>query len=317
MDINNINWYPGHMTKTRRMMEENISLVDVVIELLDARIPYSSKNPDIDALAKNKRRVVVLNKSDLADAASTEIWSGYFKEQGFEVILADAVKGKGVKNAADAAMDLMAEKIARLKAKGRLFVPVRAMIVGIPNVGKSTFINKYVGKSTAKTGDKPGVTRGKQWIKIKKGFELLDTPGILWPKFEDREVGLKLAFTGAINDDILDAETMALELIKYIMRFNPEAIAQRYKIELKPDEEAHDIFTDIGRARGFAAKGGGIDTLRTAKIFIDEFRAGKLGRITLELPHDIKAMEEEAKKRDEEKIMRDLERKREYRRKNG
>ncbi|MGL4791855.1 MAG: ribosome biogenesis GTPase YlqF, partial [Anaerotignaceae bacterium] len=202
----NIQWYPGHMTKTRRMMEENLSLVDVVIELIDARIPYSSKNPEIDNLAKNKLRIIVMNKSDLASEKSTAIWVKHFEDQGFKVILTDSVAGKGVKSVTDVAKDLMAEKIARLKARGRLFTPVRSMICGIPNVGKSTFINKYVGKTSAKTGDKPGVTRGKQWIKVKKDFELLDTPGILWPKFEDQQVGLKLAFTGAINDDILDAE---------------------------------------------------------------------------------------------------------------
>ena len=186
----NIQWYPGHMTKTVRMMKENISLVDVVIELLDARIPYSSKNPDIDELAKNKRRIIVMNKSDLADPVKTAVWKKYFEDKGFTVILSDAVKGTGVNKVSDAARAIMKDKIEREKARGRLFVPIRAMIVGIPNVGKSTFINKSVGKTTAKTGDKPGVTKGKQWIRLKKDFELLDTPGILWPKFEDEEVGL-------------------------------------------------------------------------------------------------------------------------------
>ena len=208
--MNNIQWYPGHMTKTRRMMEENISLVDIVIELVDARIPYSSKNPDLDTLAKNKHRILLLNKCDLADERATDIWQEYFEKQGFRVIRINALKGNGLGEVTETARSLMKEKIEKLKARGRINVPIRSMIVGIPNVGKSTFINKYVGKVTAKTGDKPGVTRGKQWIKLKKDFELLDTPGILWPKFEDQQVGLKLAFTGAINDDILDPENMAL-----------------------------------------------------------------------------------------------------------
>ena len=212
-----IQWYPGHMTKTRRMMEETISLVDIVIELVDARIPYSSKNPDLDELAKNKHRILLMNKSDLADPAATEIWTKYFEEKGFHVIEMNAIKGTGMADVTNAARALMKDKIEKLRARGRINVPIRAMIAGIPNVGKSTFINKYVGKTTAKTGDKPGVTRGKQWIKLKKDFELLDTPGILWPKFEDQQVGLKLAFTGAINDDILDSQTLATALINHMM----------------------------------------------------------------------------------------------------
>ena len=214
--MNNIQWYPGHMTKTRRMMEENISLVDIVIELVDARIPYSSKNPDLDTLAKNKHRILLLNKCDLADERATDIWQEYFEKQGFRVIRINALKGNGLGEVTETARGLMKEKIEKLKARGRINVPIRSMIVGIPNVGKSTFINKYVGRVTAKTGDKPGVTRGKQWIKLKKDFELLDTPGILWPKFEDQQVGLKLAFTGAINDDILDPENMAIAFINHM-----------------------------------------------------------------------------------------------------
>jgi ribosome biogenesis GTPase A len=313
----NIQWYPGHMTKTRRMMEENISLVDVVIELIDARIPYSSKNPDIDELAKNKYRIIVMNKSDLADDSATAVWTKYFEDKGFKVILTDAKAGKGVNAVTNLAKDLMAEKIERLKQKGRIFVPIRAMIVGIPNVGKSTFINKYVGKTTAKTGDKPGVTRGKQWIKVKKDFELLDTPGILWPKFEDPEVGLKLAFTGAVNDDILDMETAAYEFINLMVATYPDRLRERYNIEFDTIEPVHEIFEKIGRARGFVVKGGEIDRARCAKILMDEFRGGKLGKMTLELPEDIKDMTEEIKKRQEEKKQRDRERKAEYRRKNN
>jgi len=307
-----IQWYPGHMTKTRRMMEENLSLVDVVIELIDARIPYSSKNPDIDELAKNKFRIIVMNKSDLADERSTAKWVDYFEEKGFKVILTDSVAGKGVKSVTDVARELMAEKVARLKARGRLFVPVRAMIVGIPNVGKSTFINKYVGKTSAKTGDKPGVTRGKQWIKIKKDFELLDTPGILWPKFEDQKVGLKLAFTGAINDDILDIETMAVEFINLLMSVAPNSLKTRYDVDYNSADAPHEIFAKIGISRGFLAKGGEVDTLRCARILMDEYRGGKIGRITLELPDDIVDMSKETERKAKEKRQKDLERKREY-----
>ena len=232
-----------------------------------------------------------MNKSDLADEKATALWKEYFEEMGFKVILADSTKGKGFKNVTEAVDELMKEKRERLKARGRMFVPARAMIVGIPNVGKSTFINKYVGKSMAKTGDRPGVTRGKQWIKIKKDFELIDTPGILWPKFEDREVGLKLAFTGAINDDILNREDMAFELIKYLNGVKTLTIKERYKIECSCEAEANDILEAIGMARGFAARGGNVDMLRTAITLLDEFRGGKLGRITLEFPEDIKNLE--------------------------
>ncbi len=283
-----ISWYPGHMTKTRRMMQENIGLVDIVIELLDARIPYSSKNPDIDELAKNKYRIVILNKVDLADDKKTNLWVKYFEEKGCKVILLNSLTGKGIKDITEVSKELMKEKIERLKKRGRLFVPTRAMIVGIPNVGKSTLINKFVGKSLAKTGDKPGVTRGKQWIKIKKDFELLDTPGILWPKFEDKKVGLKLAFTGAINDDILDTYNIALNLIHCLKNIYPDSLKQRYKIDFDKNEKEEKILENIGIARSFKAKGGEIDLQRVAYILIDEFRACRLGKITLEEPDEFK-----------------------------
>jgi len=305
----NIQWYPGHMTKTRRMMTENISLVDVVVELLDARIPYSSKNPDIDELAKNKRRIIVMNKTDLADPAKTEIWKKWFENKGFTVILADAVKGTGVNKVADVARALMKEKIEREKARGRLFVPIRAMIVGIPNVGKSTFINKTVGRTTAKTGDKPGVTKGKQWIRIKKDFELLDTPGILWPKFEDEEVGLKLAIVGSINDDILDTETLCTEFIDLMMSANANLIKQRYNVEFDTIDEPREVLEKIASARGFIKKGGESDCSRAAKIILDEFRGGKVGKITLEEPNDINEMSERLVREEKEKKIRDVERK--------
>lgn len=313
----NIQWYPGHMTKTVRMMSENISLVDVVVELIDARIPYSSKNPDIDNLAKNKKRIIVMNKTDLADPAKTEVWKKWFEAKGFTVILADAVKGTGVNKVADTARTLMKDKIEREKARGRLFVPVRAMIVGIPNVGKSTFINKTVGKTTAKTGDKPGVTKGKQWIRIKKDFELLDTPGILWPKFEDEEVGLKLAMIGSINDNILDTETLCTEYINLMMVVNPNFIKNRYNVEFDTIDEPHDVLEKIAVSRGFIKKGGEPDCERTAKIVLDEFRSGKIGKITLEMPEDIHEMEAKMVREEKEKKAKDAARKAEYKKKNN
>jgi len=298
-------------------MSENISLVDVVVELIDARIPYSSKNPDIDNLAKNKKRIIVMNKTDLADSAKTEVWKKWFEAKGFTVILADAVKGTGVNKVADTARTLMKDKIEREKARGRLFVPVRAMIVGIPNVGKSTFINKTVGKTTAKTGDKPGVTKGKQWIRIKKDFELLDTPGILWPKFEDEEVGLKLAMIGSINDNILDTETLCTEYINLMMVVNPNFIKNRYNVEFDTIDEPHDVLEKIAVSRGFIKKGGEPDCERTAKIVLDEFRGGKIGKITLEMPEDIHEMEAKMVREEKEKKAKDAARKAEYKKKNN
>jgi len=283
----NIQWYPGHMTKTKRMMVENISLVDIIIELVDARIPYSSKNPDIDDLAKNKYRIILLNKCDLAEQKAKALWEQYYKQKGFEVIQVNSIKGTGMVEVTNAARELIKEKIERQKARGRLFVPIRSMIVGIPNVGKSTFINKYVGKTTAKTGDKPGVTRGKQWIKLKKDFELLDTPGILWPKFDDKEVGLKLAFTGAVNDDILDLTTLATELINHLLLRHSELLQNRYQITFDTIEEPHIILEKIAITRGFKQKGGEPDIDRASKILLDEYRGGKLGNITLELPEEL------------------------------
>ncbi len=310
--MNNIQWYPGHMTKTRRMMEENISLVDIVIELVDARIPYSSKNPDLDTIAKNKHRILLLNKCDLADEKATDIWQSYFEAQGFFVIRINALVGSGLGEVTEAARAMMQEKIAKLKARGRINVPIRSMIVGIPNVGKSTFINKYVGKATAKTGDKPGVTRGKQWIKLKKDFELLDTPGILWPKFEDQQVGLKLAFTGAINDDILDAENLGIAFLRHMAARNADCIRNRYGVDFAPGDEPYEILQKIALSRGFKKKGDEPDLERTAKILLDEFRGGKLGRLTLELPEDIDRMLEEKAERESEKAKQDQQRKRNY-----
>lgn len=311
-----IQWYPGHMTKTKRMMNENLSLVDVVIELIDARIPYSSRNPDIDDLAKNKFRIIILNKSDLADDKSTSVWKEYYEAKGFRVITTNSLKGTGISLVTTAAKELMADKIKAQQARGRLFVPIRAMIAGIPNVGKSTFINKYVGKTTAKTGDKPGVTRGKQWIRIKKDMELLDTPGILWPKFEDKEVGIKLAFIGSINDDIIDLEGLATGLINLLNERFPSLVPKRYGIIIEENDTPHILLEKIGKARGFVSKGGSIDLGRTAKIILDEFRGGKLGKITLEMPEDIERMAANTAKAAQEKKAATGERKKKYKQKN-
>lgn len=281
----NIQWYPGHMTKSKRMMQESIVLVDIVIELLDARVPYSSKNPDIDTLSANKKRIVVLNKSDLADMAATKKWESHFAEKGFGVVITDSQSGKGVADIEGLSRELMRDKIESQRKRGRIFVPIRAMIVGIPNVGKSTLINRYVGRASTKTGDKPGVTRGKQWVKIKKDFELLDTPGILWPKFDDPQVGLHLALTGAIHDEIMDRQGLSLELIRLVGKIKPHAFKERYKIECDTADPSQ-VFIQIGEARGFKIKGGEVDTERTAIMLLDEFRGGKLGRISLETPDD-------------------------------
>ena len=285
----NIQWYPGHMTKTRRMMQSNMALVDVVIELLDARIPYSSKNPDMDELARNKRRIVLLNKSDLADPHVTKQWEGYYRERGFRALAINATEKKIGNRLAETVRHIMSEKIAREKARGRLTVNIRAMVAGIPNVGKSTLINQLSaaagrGGAPTVTGDKPGVTRGRQWIKVTKDFDLLDTPGVLWPKFEDKAVGERLAFTGAINDTILDTISLSEALITWLVEEKPEALISRYKLGEVLGLESRFLLEAIAEARGFKVKGGDLDCERAANTLLDEFRAGKLGRISLEKP---------------------------------
>ena len=278
----NFQWYPGHMTKAKRQMQEDIKLIDLVIELVDARIPLSSRNPDIDELGKNKYRLILMNKADLADRKATEQWSAFFKKKGYYVVSLDARSKNGMKSITEIIMEACKEKMERDRKRGIKNRPVRAMVVGIPNVGKSTFINSYAGKACAKTGNKPGVTKGKQWIRLNKSVELLDTPGILWPKFEDQEVGMRLAYIGSIKDDILNIEELALGLIGYLQEFYPAAIRERYNVEeeLKP----LDILTAVAKARGCLKKGEELDYEKASRLLLEEFRSGKLGKVTLEFP---------------------------------
>lgn len=288
-------WYPGHMAKAKKMMQEDMKLIDVVIELVDARIPYSSKNPDIDGLAKGKSRVILLNKSDMADQRYNNAWKAYFEEKGYFVALVNSKSGAGVKQVQDIVNKACEAKIERDRRRGILNRPVRAMIVGIPNVGKSTFINSFVGKASTKTGNKPGVTKGKQWIRINKLTELLDTPGILWPKFEDQTVGLRLALIGSINDTIVDTTTMALNLILILNSHYPEVLSNRYGIdntqELKDISDSLKVLEGIAIKRSCLLKGGTPDVDRAAAFIIDDFRSTKLGNITLEYPQIIQSAE--------------------------
>ncbi len=280
----NIQWFPGHMAKTRRMLSENIKMIDVVIELLDARVPLSSRNPEIDTLLGTKPRVVLLNKADLADPIATNEWIKYYRNKGISCLTAESKKGEGLNNVKARLREIMADKIEREKQKGRLLRPIKTMVVGIPNVGKSSLINKIAGKATAITGDKPGVTRNKQWIRINEEIELLDTPGILWPKFEDEKVGLNLAFTGAIKDDILDIAEIAMNLMKSLSQMYPEQLSQRYKLDKIEDMTGLELLEAAGKKRGCIISGGEVDYYRISAIVLDEFRGGKIGRITLERP---------------------------------
>ena len=277
-------WYPGHMTKAKRMMQENIKLIDLVIELVDARIPISSRNPDIDELGKNKARLILLNKSDLAEDKQNDAWVEYFKEKGFSVVKVNSRKGGGIKSIQGVIQEACKEKMERDRKRGILNRPVRAMVVGIPNVGKSTFINSLAGKACAKTGNKPGVTKGKQWIRLNKNVELLDTPGILWPKFEDQSVGLKLAFIGSIKDEILNVEELATELIQFLKKYYTGVLAEKYNIV--ESEDPYKCLADIAESRHCLLRGNELDTNKAAMLLIDDFRGGKLGRITLEFPQD-------------------------------
>ena len=275
-------WYPGHMTKAKRQMQEDIKLIDLIIELVDARIPMSSRNPDIDELGKNKARLILLNKADLADERANQAWTEFFEKKGYAVVRMDARSKAQIKPVNNAILEACKEKIERDRRRGIKNRPVRAMVVGIPNVGKSTFINSFAGKACAKTGNKPGVTKGKQWIRLNKSIELLDTPGILWPKFEDQMVGLRLAVVGSIKDELLQAEELALWLLGYTRSHYPGLLQARYQI---PEEGSElELLGGIANARGCKLKGDIPDYPKAAVLFIDDFRSGRLGRLTLEQP---------------------------------
>ncbi len=276
-------WYPGHMTKAKRMMQENIKLIDIMVELVDARIPLSSKNPDIDDLARNKYRLIILNKVDMADPVVTAAWEKYYKSKGFFVAKVNSRKGSGIKDVKSLIEEACKEKKERDRKRGILNRPIRAMIAGIPNVGKSTFINSFAGKACAKTGNKPGVTKGKQWIKINKNVELLDTPGILWPKFEDQVVGLRLALIGSIKEEILNTTEMAVELLKFFKEHYPQVLRERYSIE-DIEEDPIVILEKIGVLRGCLMKGNQVDINKAGMLVLEDFRSLKCGRISLEAP---------------------------------
>lgn len=278
----NIQWYPGHMSKARRMMEENVKLVDVVIEIIDARVPFSSRNPDFVKIAGNKPRIVVLNKIDLADDSMTKMWSKILEDEGAKVIAVNARDGKGMNQVLAAAKEVCKDKIARDKARGLINKPIRAMIAGIPNVGKSTFINKIAGKASAKTGNKPGVTKGKQWIKVKKDIELLDTPGLLWPKFEDKRVGINLALIGSIKEEILDVRELTFKMIELMRSYYKEQFINKYNIEQIEDKDLMTILEEITLKRNILMTGNEPDINRMSHILMEEFKNGKLGKVTID-----------------------------------
>ncbi len=282
----NIQWFPGHMTKAQRMIEQDLKQVDAVCEILDARIPRSSRNPDIDRLAGDKPRLLILNRIDLADPAVTARWKRWFEEQALPVLETDARSGKGVKDFTPAVRKLLADKLADYEAKGQVGRPLRVMILGIPNVGKSTFINKVAGRKAAVAGDKPGVTRGKQWISIDRGLDLLDTPGILWPKFESQEVGEMLAITNAIKADVLDKETLGANFMLRLREFYPQALEERYKFRPDPEANGFELLEEAAKKRGFLVSRGEYDLLRMANTLLGEYHDGKLGRLSLEQPDD-------------------------------
>lgn len=285
-DQMNIQWYPGHMTKTRRQIEADLKQVDAVCEIVDARIPVSSRNPDIDSICAGKPRMIVLNRMDLADPSATQRWADYFRKKGMAVISTDCRNRKGIADFTPAARKACVQKLERDAARG-MSRPIRVMVVGIPNVGKSTLINQISGRKGAKAENRPGVTRGKQWVTVDKSLLLLDTPGILWPKFEDPEVGLKLAYTGAVKEGVIDLEELACALMELLHRYYPGALAERYRIEAAPGTPGYRILEMAGKNRGFLLSRGEIHTERMAKVLVDEFRSGKLGRFTLEMPEEI------------------------------
>lgn len=285
-EMQTIQWFPGHMTKTKRQIQSSLKLVDAVAEIIDARIPVSSRNPDLAKLVQNKPRVILLNKCDMANQTATKMWIDYFKKQNLVAIPVDCKSGRGLDKFAPAVNTVMSHKIARLKEKGMVNPTIRIMIVGIPNVGKSSFINKMVKKNRAKVEDRPGVTRGNQWYTISKNLEMLDTPGVLWPKFDDKTVGEHLAFTGAVKDQILDIELLAVRLLDFIKELKPADFITRFKLENEDIEniDSYELLKMIGKKRGMLVSGGEIDTERAAIMLLDEFRSAKLGRITVEMP---------------------------------
>ena len=287
MQIEGLSWFPGHMTKTKRMIVAEIKNMDAVCEIVDARIPMSSRNPDVDEMTAGKPRLMVLNRVDQADPAQTKRWAAYFRQQGYAVLEANAKGGVGTAQFAGAVRELLKEKLAAWAEKGQIGRTVRVMVLGIPNVGKSTFINKVAKRKTAKAEDRPGVTRTKQWVPVDNTLELLDTPGILWPKFDDTKVGMHLAFTGAIKDDVMDLEELASCLMEYLGSHYADIVTERYKITIDEEDSGYDLLTKAGRKRGFLMRGAEVDTERMARILLDEFRGGKLGRFTLETPEDI------------------------------
>ena len=282
-----IQWYPGHMTKTRRQIQADLKLVDLVAEIIDARIPISSRNPDIDEIVGDKPRLIILNRADQADPAMNKVWGEWFRKQGWWVMETNARDGKGVNQFSAAIKSALKDKIEQWKAKGLVGRPVRAMVVGVPNVGKSTFINQVAKKKSAKAGNKPGVTRGKQWVNVDPGLDLLDTPGILWPKFEDETTGMHLAFTGAVKDEIMDRETLACHLMEILGARYPQAITDRYKVEPQPGLAGWELLEACGRKRGFLISGGEVDTERMARVLLEEYRSCKLGNFTLETPEEV------------------------------
>ena len=282
-DNMNIQWYPGHMTKTRRQMEADLKLVDAVCEIVDARIPVASRNPDIDSICGSKPRIVILNRMDLADPAATKAWVNYFRGKGIAAVPTDCKSRKGISDFTPAVRSVLAEKIQRNAAKG-MNKPLRVMVVGIPNVGKSTLINQISGRKGAKAENRPGVTRGKQWVTVDAGLLLLDTPGILWPKFDDPDVGMMLAYTGAVKEDILDIEELAVFFMQLMWKRYPEAIKARYGIDMPEDATGYELLEAAGKKRGFLLARGEINTERMAKVLLDEYRSGKLGRINFEMP---------------------------------
>ena len=282
----NIQWYPGHMTKTRRQMEEDVKFVDMVAEVVDARIPISSRNPDIDAMVGDRPRMMIFNRADQADPEQTARWLARFRAMGFAVLETDAKTGRGVGQFSAVVKGALKDRIAAWRAKGQVGRRVRVMVVGVPNVGKSTLINKIAKKKSAKAGDRPGVTRGKQWVSVDSGLELLDTPGILWPKFEDETTGLHLAFTGAVKDEVMDSEALAAALMELLRDRYPQALS-RYKLEPAPELAGWELLEQAARKRGMLISGGEVDTERMSRVLLDEFRGGKLGNFTLERPEDL------------------------------